>query len=108
MHDELFEKLDIVARYRAGPDVEARERFLWQAYAEGLSRSMLKRYPGVALRGGGGSEPWGKHQLHTAEELALPTRPAAQWAASIGVYCQTVPKVWRALAARHRRSAARQ
>jgi hypothetical protein len=74
MHDELFEKLDIVARYRAGPDVEARERY----------------------------------QLHTAEELALPTHPAAQWAAAIGVYCQTVPMVWRALAAQRRRSAARQ
>ena len=43
MHDELFEKLDIVARYRAGPDVEARERFLRQASAEGHSRSTLKR-----------------------------------------------------------------
>src|SRR5580693_2467753 len=63
---------------------------------------------GAALRGGGGSEPWRKHQLHTANELALPTHPTAQWAAAIGVYCQTVPKVWRALAAQHRRSAARQ
>ena len=43
MHDELFEKLDIVAGYRAGPDVEARERFLRQASAEGHSRSTLKR-----------------------------------------------------------------
>src|ERR1700693_2028708 len=63
---------------------------------------------GAALRGGGGSEPWRKHQLHTTEEAALHTHPAAQWAAPIGVYCQTVPKVWRALAAQHRRSAARQ
>src|SRR3984893_18459206 len=43
MHEELFEKLNIVARYRAGPDVEARERFLRQASAEGHSRSTLKR-----------------------------------------------------------------
>jgi hypothetical protein len=64
MHDELFEKLDIVARYRAGPDVEARERFLRQASAEGHSRSTLKRIAGaLALRGGGGSEPRRKHQL---------------------------------------------
>jgi len=28
MHDELFKKPAIVARYRAGPYVEARERFL--------------------------------------------------------------------------------
>ena len=25
MHDELFEKLDIVARYRAGPDARSRQ-----------------------------------------------------------------------------------
>jgi len=49
MHDELFEKLDIVARYRAGPDVEARERFLRQASAEGHSRSTLKRIAWVLL-----------------------------------------------------------
>src|ERR1700730_16902300 len=38
---------------------------------------------GAALRGGGGSEPWRKHQLHTAEEPALPTHPAAQWGCSL-------------------------
>jgi site-specific recombinase XerD len=43
MHDELFEKPNIVARYRAGPYVEARERFLRQAGAEGYSSSTLKR-----------------------------------------------------------------
>ena len=37
MHDELFKMPAIVARYRAGPYVEARERFLWQASAEGYS-----------------------------------------------------------------------
>ena len=97
MHDELFEKLDIVARYRAGPDVEARERFLRQASAEGHSRSTLNRiawallFVAEAVQSHGGSISW-----------------AAQWAAAIGVYCQAVPKVWRALAAQHRRSAARQ
>lgn len=49
MHDELFEKPDIVARYRAGPYVEARERFLRQASAEGYSRSTLKRIAWVLL-----------------------------------------------------------
>ena len=49
MHDELFEKPDIVARYRAGPDVEARERFLRKAGVEGYSRSTLKRISWVLL-----------------------------------------------------------
>ena len=31
MHDELFKKRAVVARYRAGPYVETRERFLRQA-----------------------------------------------------------------------------
>ena len=33
MHDELFKRPAIVARYRAGPYAESRERFLKQAYA---------------------------------------------------------------------------
>jgi site-specific recombinase XerD len=49
MHDELFEKPDIVARYRAGPCAHARERFLRQASAEGYSRSTLKRIAWVLL-----------------------------------------------------------
>ena len=49
MHDELFEKSDIVARYRAGPYVEAREGFLRQAGAGGYSRSTLKRIAWVLL-----------------------------------------------------------
>jgi len=49
MHDELFEKPTIVARYCAGPYVEAREHFLRQASAEGHSRSTLKRIAWVLL-----------------------------------------------------------
>jgi site-specific recombinase XerD len=49
MHDEVFEKSDIVARYRAGPYVEAREGFLRQAGAGGYSRSTLKRIAWVLL-----------------------------------------------------------
>ena len=49
MHDELFEKSDIVARYRAGPYVEAREVFLRQAGAGGYSRTTLKRIAWVLL-----------------------------------------------------------
>jgi len=49
MHDELFEKSDIVARYRVGPYVEAREGFLRQAGAGGYSRSTLKRIAWVLL-----------------------------------------------------------
>lgn len=43
MHDELFKMPATVARYRAGPYVEARERFLRQASAERYPHSMLQR-----------------------------------------------------------------
>lgn len=43
MHDELFKRPAVVARYRAGAHAEARERFLQQARAEGYSCSTLKR-----------------------------------------------------------------
>lgn len=49
MHDELFKLPATVARYRAGPYVEGRERFLRQASAEGYRRSMLKRIAWVLL-----------------------------------------------------------
>jgi site-specific recombinase XerD len=43
MHDELFKRPSIVARYRAGPYVESRERFLKQAYADGYSLPTVGR-----------------------------------------------------------------
>lgn len=43
MHDELFKQPAVVARYRAGPHAEARERFLKQACADGYSASTLDR-----------------------------------------------------------------
>jgi hypothetical protein len=43
MHDELFKRPAIVARYRAGPYAESRERFLKQACADGYSRPTLGR-----------------------------------------------------------------
>jgi site-specific recombinase XerD len=49
MHDKLFKMAAIVDRYRAGPYVEARERFLRQASADGYSRSMLERVAWVLL-----------------------------------------------------------
>lgn len=49
MHNELFKFPAIVARYRAGPYVEDRERFLRQASAEGHPRSMLERIAWVLL-----------------------------------------------------------
>ena len=49
MHDELFKKPAVVARYRAGPYAEARERFLKQARAEGYSLSTLERIAWVLL-----------------------------------------------------------
>jgi hypothetical protein len=35
MHDKLFKQPAVVARYRAGPHAESRERFLKQARADG-------------------------------------------------------------------------
>ena len=49
MHDELFKQPAVVARYRAGPYAEARERFLKQARAEGYSLSTLERIAWVLL-----------------------------------------------------------
>jgi site-specific recombinase XerD len=43
MHDELFKRPCIVARYRAGPRVEAREAFLTKARADGYTHSVLRR-----------------------------------------------------------------
>ena len=42
MHDELFEQPAVVARYRAGPYAESRERFLRQARADGYSPATLE------------------------------------------------------------------
>lgn len=42
MHDELFEQPAVVARYRAGPYAESRERFLQQARAVGYSPATLE------------------------------------------------------------------
>ena len=43
MHDELFKRPTVIARYRAGPYAESRERFLKQARADGYSRPALGR-----------------------------------------------------------------
>jgi site-specific recombinase XerD len=61
MHDELFKQPAVVARYRAGPFVEPRERFLREAREKGYSRSMLERIAWAllivaeAVEGHGGS-----------------------------------------------------
>jgi len=49
MHEELFKRPAVVARYQAGPYAEARERFLKQARAEGYSVSTLERIAWVLL-----------------------------------------------------------
>jgi site-specific recombinase XerD len=41
MHDKLFKQPAVVARYRAGPHAESRERFLKQARADGYSPATL-------------------------------------------------------------------
>jgi hypothetical protein len=43
MHDELFELPTVIARYRAGPYVESRERFLKKACADGYSPATVQR-----------------------------------------------------------------
>ena len=43
MHDELFNRPTVLARYRAGPHFEAREHYLRRLRSEGYSRSTLKR-----------------------------------------------------------------
>ena len=107
MHDELFEKPDIVARYRAGPYVEARERFLRQARAEGYSRSTLKRIAWVLLIVAEAvHNHGGRISIDQLEKLNL-ERSAGQWAATVEGYGQAVPSFRRGLAAQHRRSAAR-
>ena len=74
MHDELFEKSDIVARYRVGPYVEAREGFLRQAGAGGYSRSTLKRIAWVLLIVAG--------QFTTTVDASAST----SWRSSIGAF----------------------
>lgn len=43
MHEELFKRPSVAARYRTGPYAEARERYLRQAHSDGYSRSTLER-----------------------------------------------------------------
>jgi site-specific recombinase XerD len=49
MHDELFKYPTVIARYRTGPYVEARERFLRNARAEGYAPSTLERMASMLL-----------------------------------------------------------
>ena len=49
MHEGLVKQPAVVARYRAGPYAEDRERFLKQARAEGYSLSALERIAWVLL-----------------------------------------------------------
>lgn len=49
MHDELFKHPTVIARYRAGPYVEARECFLRKARDEGYASSTLQRMASFLL-----------------------------------------------------------
>ncbi len=49
MHDGIFKQPAVIARYRAGPYLEARERFLSQAQAEGYLPCTLERMAWVLL-----------------------------------------------------------
>ena len=103
MHDKLFKMAAIVDRYRAGPYVEARERFLRQASADGYSRSMLERVAWVLLTTAKAVQSQGGSiSSAAAEELARPTSPVGQRAATIGTYSKLDPSFRRGLAAQHR------
>jgi site-specific recombinase XerD len=49
MIEDLFKRPTILARYRAGPLLEAREKFLEHCAKEGYSRSMLRKIAWVLL-----------------------------------------------------------
>jgi len=49
MHDELFKQPAVIARYRAGPYTESRERFLRQAHDDGYALSTLQRVAWLLL-----------------------------------------------------------
>jgi site-specific recombinase XerD len=61
MHDELFKRPTVLARYQVGPHFQTRERYLRRLQSEGYSRSTLKRIAWVLLivaeaaHGNGGS-----------------------------------------------------
>jgi len=59
MHDELFKRPAVIARYRAGPYAEPREHFLKQARAEGYSHSTLERVAWVLLIVAGAVQSYG-------------------------------------------------
>jgi hypothetical protein len=49
MHDELFNRPAVAARYRAGPHFDDRDAFLRRVHADGYSRSALERIAWVLL-----------------------------------------------------------
>ena len=49
MHDTIFTHPAVIARYRGGPYLEARERFLGSARSEGYAASTLERMASVLL-----------------------------------------------------------
>lgn len=49
MFETLFSRPTVLARYREGPLLEARERFLNQCASQGYSRSMLKKIAWISL-----------------------------------------------------------
>src|SRR5260221_13063543 len=82
MYDELFKRPAIVARYRAGPYAESRERFLKQAYADGYSLPTVGRIAWALLvvakvvhRNGGAI---------SIEQLKIEPRPHARVAHTAG------------------------
>ncbi len=86
MHYELFKYPAVIARYRTGPYVEARERFLRKAHDEGYAPSTLVRMASVLLvaahathrNGGRLSSEQLKATLVEYMERRLATAPSAR------------------------------
>ena len=77
MHDELFKMRAVVARYRAGPYVEARERFLRQASAdEGRTRKTSGGL--VATAGSHGVPSLAEPRKYVAQNTSVPPRTALE------------------------------
>ena len=74
MHEELFKKPSVAARYRTGPYAEARERYLRQAHSDGYSRSTLERMAWALLIVAEAVRDHGGHiSLSQLEDIAILT-----------------------------------
>ncbi len=98
MHDEIFKQPAVIARYRAGPYVEAREHFLRSARSQGYASTTLERMASVLLvaahatyRNGGRLR---SDQLKTALIECMKLRLGAAPSAHTGKLLLRIGEVW--------------